>query len=167
MGTGESQWKSFRAPDGVDIQYEQWAGPASPRAAVQIMHGAAEHGARYDRFAKALVSQGYVVYATDHRGHGNTRVRSGQLGDAGPDAWNHFVDDEHQLTQLIRQAHPGMKVVLFGHSLGSFIAQDYLTRYGNDVDAVVLSGTGYAPPPPQQLMDLLNATAAKSFSFCE
>src|SRR4051812_45228027 len=89
MSTGESQWKSFRAPDGVDVQYEQWAGPASPKAAVHIVHGAAEHGARYDRFAKALVSQGYVVYATDHRGHGNTRVRSGQLGDAGPDAWNH------------------------------------------------------------------------------
>src|ERR1051325_3653623 len=157
----DGRWKSFRAADGVEVHYEQWAGPAAPRAAIQIVHGAAEHGARYDRFARTLVSEGYVVYATDHRGHGRTRVRSKQLGDAGPDAWNHFVDDEHQLTQLIRKEHPGVKVVLLGHSLGSFIAQYYLTRYGKDVDAVVLSGTSYGPPPPQQLIDLLNATAAK------
>ncbi|MFL6656381.1 MAG: alpha/beta hydrolase [Sulfurifustis sp.] len=161
MSPGESQSKSFRAPDGVDVHYRQWAGATSPRAVVQIVHGAAEHGGRYDRFAKALVNQGYVVYATDHRGHGMTRVRSGQLGDAGPDAWNHFVDDEHQLTQLIRQAHPGVKIVLYGHSLGSSIVQDYLTRYGNAVDAVLMSGTTYGPPPPKELIDSLNAAAAK------
>ena len=66
----ESQWGSFTAADGAAISYRFWAGPASPRAVVQIVHGAAEHSGRYDRFAKALVANGYAVYATDHRGHG-------------------------------------------------------------------------------------------------
>jgi alpha-beta hydrolase superfamily lysophospholipase len=153
--TADSQWRSFRASDGAEIHYRYWAGPASPRAVVQIVHGAAEHSGRYDRFAKTLVSEGYAVYATDHRGHGRTRVRSGQLGDGGPDAWNHFIEDEHQLSQLIRQANPGAKLVLFGHSLGSFIAQDYITRRPELIDAVVMSGTAYGPPPPQELIAAL------------
>jgi alpha-beta hydrolase superfamily lysophospholipase len=157
--TGESQWQSFRAADGAEVHYRYWAGSASPRAVVQIVHGAAEHSGRYDRFAKALVGQGYAVYATDHRGHGRTRVRSGQLGDAGPDAWNRFVQDEQQLSQRIRQANPGAKLVLFGHSLGSFIAQDYITRRPELIDAVVLSGTSYGPPPPKELLTGLDGAA--------
>ena len=162
MGTVESKWGTFRADDGTQIFYRYWAGTASPRAAVQIVHGAAEHSGRYDRFAKVLVRHGYVVYADDHRGHGRTRVRSGKLGDAGPDAWNHFVTDEHQLTRLIRAKHPGIKLVMYGHSLGSFIAQDYITRYGHSVDAVLLSGTNYGPPPPPKLMKALNAAAQQA-----
>jgi alpha-beta hydrolase superfamily lysophospholipase len=158
--TGESRWQSFRAADGAEIHYRYWAGPASPRAVVQIVHGAAEHSGRYDRFAKALVGQGYAVYATDHRGHGRTRVRSGQLGDAGPDAWNRFVQDEQQLSQIVHQANPGAKLVLFGHSLGSFIAQDYITRRPELIDAVVLSGTNYVPPPPPELITRLGAPGA-------
>ena len=152
----DSQWRSFRASDGAEIHYRYWAGPPSPRAVVQIVHGAAEHSGRYDRFAKTLVSEGYAVYATDHRGHGRTRVRSGELGDAGPDAWNRFIEDEQQLSQLIRQANPGVKLVLFGHSLGSFIAQDYITRRPELIDAVVMSGTAYGPPPPQELIAALD-----------
>ena len=155
-----SQWRSFRAFDGAEIHYRYWAGPASPRAVVQIVHGAAEHSGRYDRFANALVSEGYAVYATDHRGHGRTRVRSGQLGDAGPDAWNRFIEDEQQLSQLIRQANPGAKLVLFGHSLGSFIAQDYITRRPDLIDALILSGTAYRPPPPPQLIAALDVAAS-------
>src|ERR1700720_3875599 len=154
-----SQWRSFRASDGAEIHYRYWAGPASPGAVVQIVHGAAEHSGRYDRFANALVSEGYAVYATDHRGHGRTRVRSGQLGDAGPDAWNRFIEDEQQLSQLIRQANPGAKLVLFGHSLGSFIAQDYITRRPDLIDALILSGTAYRPPPPPQLIAALDVAA--------
>ena len=160
--TTESQWRSFRASDGVEINYRYWAGPVSPRAVVQIVHGAAEHSGRYDRFAKALVNAGYAVYAGDHRGHGRTRVRSGQLGDAGLDAWNRFVTDEIQLSEIIRKNHPGAEVVLFGHSLGSFIAQDYLTRRPELLDAVVLSGTAYRPGPPPGLMAILNSAVQKA-----
>jgi len=162
FSSATSQWRSFRAADGSEIHYRYWVGPETPRAAVQIVHGAAEHSGRYDRFAKALVSQGYAVYATDHRGHGRTRVRSENLGDSAPDAWNNFVNDEQQLTQEIRFDHAGVKLVMFGHSLGSFIAQDYITRYGDSIDALVLSGTGYGPPPPKELMDGLNAAVKQA-----
>lgn len=152
----------MQADDGVEVHYQYWAPTASPRALVQIVHGAAEHGERYDRFAGFLVDNGYAVYATDHRGHGRTRLRSGALGDAGPDAWNRMVTDEIQLSRLIGQDHPGKPLILFGHSLGSFIAQDYITRQGGQLDGLVLSGTAYGPPPPQELLDVLEAAVAQA-----
>ena len=150
---GTAQWQSFRAPDGTSIYYREWVPAGKPRAVVQLMHGAAEHSGRYDRFAKELVRAGYAVYATDHRGHGRTRLRSGKTGDAGADAWNRMVEDEIRFTQLLRAEHPGRPLVLFGHSLGSFMAQDYITRQPKLIDALVLSGTSYAPPPPQSFLD--------------
>lgn len=153
------EWQSFSAADGTSIHYRRWLPAGKPRAVVQIVHGAAEHSGRYDRFARALVAQGYAVYATDHRGHGRTRLRSGATGDAGPDAWNRMVEDEIAFTQRLRAAHPGLKLALFGHSLGSFIAQDYIERRGELLDALVLSGTSYGPPPPQALLESLDAQA--------
>jgi alpha-beta hydrolase superfamily lysophospholipase len=71
------------------------------------------------------------------------------------------VEDEVALTQRLRAAHPGAKLTLFGHSLGSFMAQDYITRRPELLDALVLSGTSYGPPPPKELLALLD-TATKA-----
>jgi alpha-beta hydrolase superfamily lysophospholipase len=158
-GPVASEWQSFAASDGVTVWYRRWLPAGRPRDVVQIVHGAAEHSGRYDRFAQALVRDGHAVYATDHRGHGRTRLRSGATGDAGPDGWNRMVEDEIAFSQRLREAHPGAKLVLFGHSLGSFMAQDYITRRPELLDALVLSGTSYGPPPPQQLLDALDAAA--------
>jgi len=72
-----------------------------------------------------------------------------------------MVEDEIAFTQRLRAAHPGVKLVLFGHSLGSFMAQDYIERRGDLLDALVLSGTSYRPAVPQQLIDLLNDAVRK------
>src|SRR5689334_16096950 len=72
------------ADDAAQLALYRWpVAPASARAVVMIVHGASEHAARYDRLARFLSEHGYAVYAMDLRGHGNTRVRSGALLDAG------------------------------------------------------------------------------------
>ena len=141
---GPAPAPTFTLPmaDGTPLFVRRWlAVSGTPKGVVQVIHGAAEHSARYDRFAKHLNREGWLVYADDHRGHANTRVRTKALGDAGPDAWNKFVTDEKALTDHIKRQHPGLKVFLLGHSMGSFIAQDYVQRYGNAVAGVVLSGS--------------------------
>lgn len=158
--TGE--WRTIKAEDGTDVHYQYWTGTSTPKAVVQVVHGAAEHSGRYERFANLLVGNGYGVYASDHRGHGRTRVRSGKLGDAGPDAWNNFIKDEMQLSRLIREENPGVKLVLFGHSLGSFMAQAYITRQPELIDGLILSGTSYGPPPPKELITSLDAAVAQA-----
>ena len=156
-----ADWQQFSAGDGTRVSYRRWLPAGTPKTVLQVVHGAAEHSSRYDRFAKLAVTSGYAVYATDHRGHGRTRLRSGKTGDAGPDAWNRMVEDEIAFTQRLRAAHPGAKLVLFGHSLGSFMSQDYIARRGDLLDALVLSGTSYRPSVPQQLIDLLNDAVRK------
>lgn len=152
---------SFQAPDGARVHCRRWQPAGAPRGLVQVVHGAAEHGGRYDRFARALTAAGYLVQASDHRGHGLTRVASGALGDAGPDGWNRMVEDEIALAAALRAAHPGLKLALFGHSMGSFLAQDLVQRAGEQVDALVLSGTAYRPAPPATLHAMLDAAAQK------
>lgn len=128
--------------DGTPLFVRRWlAVRGTPKGVVQIVHGSAEHSARYDRFARHLNHRGWLVYGDDHRGHGHTRVRSGVLGDAGPDAWNRFVSDEKALNDYIAAQHPGLKILMLGHSMGSFIAQDYAARHGQTLAGVVLTGS--------------------------
>jgi alpha-beta hydrolase superfamily lysophospholipase len=42
--------------------------------------------------------------------------------------------------------HPGAPFVLFGHSMGSFLAQEFILRHAAEVHAVVLSATSGKPP---------------------
>jgi alpha-beta hydrolase superfamily lysophospholipase len=150
-------------PDAVQLALHRWpVAPDRTRAVVLVVHGASEHAARYDRFARFLNGHGYAVYAMDLRGHGGTRLRSGALLDAGPDAWNHFVEDQKWLRDLIAREYPGKKIVLLGHSMGSAIAQDYMTRYGRSVDAYILSGTFYGPPVPDEVLKAADDAARRA-----
>jgi alpha-beta hydrolase superfamily lysophospholipase len=67
------------------------------------------------------------------------------------------VEDEIVLAAALRASHPGLKLALFGHSLGSFLAQDFVQRAGEQVDALVMSGTAYRAPPPAALHPMLEA----------
>lgn len=150
----------FSAADGERIFCRAWTNIVGERkGVVQIAHGAAEHGGRYERFARFLNGSGYLVYANDHRGHGKTRVRSGALGDAGRDAWNCMVADARLLTDLIGRTHPTLSIVLFGHSMGSFLAQDYMARYGHAVAAVVLCATNGVFNPSAEVLAVFEQAA--------
>ncbi|MBA2609156.1 MAG: alpha/beta hydrolase [Actinobacteria bacterium] len=131
---------TFTDTDGVDVAYYRWNPDGEPRAVVLIAHGASEHGARYDRFASVLATNGFAVFAQDHRGHGNTGKSTG-VGIAGPNGWKGVVEDQHELNALARAAVPGVPVVLFAHSMGSMLAQRYIQLYGGEIDGVVLSGS--------------------------
>ena len=133
---------TFTDPDGFKIFTYKWAPEAGkPKAAVQVAHGAAEHALRYERLAKFLNQAGYVVYADDHRGHGKTAGDLSKAGIAGQDGWNGMVEDEKQLSDLIKKENPGLPLFFFGHSMGSFIAQRYIQLWGEGLKGVVLSGT--------------------------
>lgn len=134
---------TFKDTEGFDIFVYRWMLPAGvqAKAAVQIAHGAAEHALRYRRFALFLNAAGYVVYANDHRGHGKTAGSLEKAGIAGADGWNRMVDDMKLLSDRIRSENPGLPLVLFGHSMGSFLAQQYIQSWGSALAGVVLSGT--------------------------
>jgi alpha-beta hydrolase superfamily lysophospholipase len=133
--------------DGARLFVYRWLPEGPPKAVVQIVHGWAEHAARYARLADALCREGYGVYAEDHRGHGRTARTPAELGYfADRDGWNRVVGDLWQLHQRIRSDHPQMPVVILGHSLGAFLAQQFISEHGESIVAAVLSGTNGKPP---------------------
>ena len=47
----------------------------------------------------------------------------------------------HALTSLMRREHPKERFILFGHSMGSLLSRKYVLHYGQELDALILSGT--------------------------
>jgi alpha-beta hydrolase superfamily lysophospholipase len=131
---------TYKSADGTQIVAYRWDPENPPRAAVQITHGMGEHARRYDHVAQALNEAGFVVYAQDHRGHGAS-ADPARYGDLGPGSWAALVDDIGQLSAIIHDDHADLPLILLGHSMGSFAAQQYLLDHSGDVDGVVLTGT--------------------------
>jgi alpha-beta hydrolase superfamily lysophospholipase len=123
----------------------RWETATQPRAAVHIVHGMAEHGARYDRFARALNTAGYAVWAHDHRGHG-INPEPGLRGHfADRNGWRLVLEDVRAVARDMAREFPGVPLVLFAHSMGSFMAQALMGEPAFPYDRVILSGTGGAP----------------------
>lgn len=131
----------FPSTGGVTIAAYRWDPDSEPRAIAQLTHGVGEYAQRYARLAETLASAGYVVYAHDHRGHGNTARAGAELGQLGEAGWGELVADIGRMGERARAEHPSLPLALIAHSLGSFAAQQYLLDHSRDVDAVVLSGT--------------------------
>jgi alpha-beta hydrolase superfamily lysophospholipase len=134
----------LRAADGVELFVRRFDPDAARpvRATVQLLHGMGEHGARYARVAQALSAEGFAVFAADCRGHGETAASAAELGFfAERDGWQALVSDVQALAAHVSELLPGRPRVLLGHSMGSFLALDCLTQFGDTLAAAVLSGS--------------------------
>jgi alpha-beta hydrolase superfamily lysophospholipase len=128
---------SFQASDNTQVHTYRLE-PDRPKGIIHIAHGMGEHAGRYVDLMQALKQQGYAVTANDHRGHGKTAA---QLGDFGTDGWAQVLSDTRQILQQQQHRHPNIPLVLLGHSMGAMLAQQYLHRWGNNLSALVLSGS--------------------------
>ncbi|GAV21499.1 alpha/beta hydrolase [Carboxydothermus pertinax] len=139
----------FKASDGQKIYCYRWSPleEVKPRAVIYIAHGMAETAVRYERFASVLIKKGYLVYAHDHRGHGKTAKSLLEIGYLGPDGFNRMVQDIKEIIDFVKGENSGVPIILFGHSMGSFLTQRYISLYGESINGVILSGTSGAPGP--------------------
>ena len=133
------------------ISAVKWAPDAGPRAIVQISHGLGEHKERYKRVAGALTDAGYVVYANDHRGHGET-IGERTPGDFSAGGWPALIEDVKQLGEIARAAYDGLSLALLGHSMGSFAVQTLVLDHADKIDACALSGSSDMPALAQMAM---------------
>lgn len=113
-----------------------------PMGIVQISHGLTDHIDRYDRFARFLCENGYVVCGNDHLGHGKEAAKNGKLGDFGArDTDIRMVDDMNVLANIMKKKYPDFPYYLLGHSMGSFLARLYTAQFGDGLSGLILSGT--------------------------
>ena len=141
--------KEFQYPScaGGMIHACRWLPEGQPKAVVQIIHGIAEYGARYDHFARFLASQGILVTVQDHMGHG------GSICDETPRAviqggWFDMVEDTYQLFRDTHKEYPDVPYFFFGHSMGSFVLRTILAKYPDSgIAGAVICGTGWMGKP--------------------
>jgi alpha-beta hydrolase superfamily lysophospholipase len=154
---------SFTSEDGIEIAYYRWRAEGKASGIVQIAHGMGEHAFRYAHVAEALNQAGFHVFANDHRGHGRTAPNRESLGDFGVGEWNGLVADMVTLTRLARTREGRLPLVLLGHSMGSFAAQQYVLDNSASIAGLVLSGSAAVdklPIDPSREADLTAFNAA-------
>lgn len=123
----------------------RWTPDGAAKAVLQIVHGIAEFVERYDDFATYLTSQGYIVVAEDHMGHGQS-IGEGGIRGYFHGGWFNGVADTYKLMQDTMAEFPSLPYVLFGHSMGSFMARTILAQYPDScISAAIICGTGWQP----------------------
>lgn len=137
----------FKSSTGMNnIHCCIWEPETEPKGVVQLAHGVAEHIERYDRFARFLCDNGYVVCGNDHLGHGKSVESLVQLGFFADDQGDkRLVEDMHILASIMHRRYPSLPYFLFGHSMGSLCARVYAAQFGEELSGVVFCGTGQLP----------------------
>jgi alpha-beta hydrolase superfamily lysophospholipase len=137
------------APAALTVHTYRWLPDGEPSSALLIVHGMAEHGARYERLARVLTDAGIAVYALDLPGHGRT-AGDGEHGHfADRDGWTVALGAIHAvhgaITAVSRQQNKGrtsrLPIFVLGHSMGSFLVQHYLVEHGGKLAGAILSAT--------------------------
>lgn len=134
---------TFKSCNGVDtISYVVHTPEEKPRAIIQIAHGMSEYIDRYDEFAGFLNQHEILVCGNDHLGHGKSASSDDNLGYfAKKNGWECVVKDAFKLTKIMKKEYPDIPYFLLGHSMGSFVARNYITHYAKNIDGAILSGT--------------------------
>lgn len=130
--TTSREWE-FAGTRGA-ITARIWA-DGDPRYVGVLVHGYGEHLGRYDHVADVLVRHGAVVCGPDHMGHGRSAGERVLIED-----YEDVVADLHTVVESARGDHPGLPVVMIGHSMGGLIATRYAQLHGGILTALVLSG---------------------------
>ena len=140
---------SQKMSDDTEIYVNRWIpeNEENIKAVVVLSHGMLEHALRYDRIGSEFAEHGYVFSAHDHRGHGKTAYNAEAKGNglfgklADKNGFEKVTSDLGEIIEEVKQDYPGKKIILLGHSFGSFIAQNFIEEKGSEIDACILCGT--------------------------
>ncbi len=126
----------FKSKDGTDLVGTFYSTPNAKANAI-IVHGYAEHGARYTEVVGQLNEVGLNAMHFDLRGHGKSAGARGFIG-----SFDEYLQDlEAALEELTRQGGD-LPVLLIGHSNGGLIALHLLSdpfRCPKSIKAAVIS----------------------------
>lgn len=90
--------------------------PQEAKAGLIIVHGIAEHGARYRQAAQTLAAAGIACFVYDQRGHGQFPGTRTHVAD-----FTHFAADLESIGKDIRLKFPQQPLFVWGHSMGSIV----------------------------------------------
>ena len=128
------------AEDGTPLHVADWSAAETrgARRGVLILHGLGEHGGRYAHVAGFFLERGFDVRIHDHRGHGRS---SGRRGDV-PDETALLRDAALVLRDFAR--HFDAPPLLLGHSMGGLLAAHLACARLKPISGLILSSPALA-----------------------
>jgi alpha-beta hydrolase superfamily lysophospholipase len=102
--------------------------PRGAQAALIVVHGIAEHSARYRHVAAALADRNIASFVYDQRGHGEYPGPRTHVADFAD-----FASDLQKIGANVRARFPSLPLFAWGHSMGSIV-----------VTLAAISGTRWA-----------------------
>ena len=129
---------------GTEFYLERHAGqkihcmhyvPENPHAVVMLSHGFIENAEKYKEIAYYFAKEGFSVYLPEHCGHGFSYRLTEDESLVHLDSFERYVEDFIFVTKKAKEDNPGMKIYLYGHSMGGGIAAAVAARApeGNSV----------------------------------
>ncbi len=107
--------------DGLTLHHRHWPATAAERGQLLIVHGLGEHIERYAHVATTLAADGWDVHGWDHRGHGRSQGKRGDI--PAPDA---LLRDTARVIDAVRKR--GARFALLGHSMGGAVAARFVAE---------------------------------------
>jgi alpha-beta hydrolase superfamily lysophospholipase len=140
----------FTGARGASIYYRYWEPDTPTRAVILLVHGAAEHCARYQHVAEYFATHGIAMAGLDHPGHGRSEGVRGFIP-----KFDDYVETLKLFHQQVNRDFGSVPKILLGHSMGGLISTCYLLDHQSEFAACVLSGPAIKTdlePPFLQLM---------------
>lgn len=133
-------------PTGASIAWRHAEAQNHAVGVLLICHGLTEHAGRYRRFAETMALQGFEVYAFDQRGHGRTKAPDAPIGQfARRNGASAVVTDVKAMRDMVAERHPGLPIILFGHSMGGLVALNAAVSYPKSFDGVSIWNSNFNP----------------------
>lgn len=130
----------------TQIHALRWSPEGKPKGVVQLVHGMRGYAGQYEEFARFLADRGYCVTGCDLLGHGSSVVSEEMHGyfakEKGVEC---LITDIRNLFIMTAEKYPDAPYFLFGQRFGAMLLQEYLMMFGEELNGVILCGSGIFP----------------------
>jgi acylglycerol lipase len=124
----------FETLDGLRLFEQSWLPQIESKAAIIIVHGYAEHCARYGHVASHLNAHGYSVYSFDLRGHGRSEGARSFIR-----SFDDYLSDLDLFLSRVQRRETGKPIFILGHSMGGAISVLFAISRKPDINGMILS----------------------------
>lgn len=142
LGVRQKIGIELQSKNGYDIVKGAVYLPENPKAAVQIVVGMFDSKERYEEIIESLCEKGFACIIHDHTGQGESVVGEDFRGIFSlKHGYEYLVRDTYRFAREAKKYIPeGLKLFIFGHSLGSLIARLGISRF-DIYSGAILSAT--------------------------
>jgi alpha-beta hydrolase superfamily lysophospholipase len=136
--------------DGPTLYFNIARPEGAPVAAVGLLHGYADYGARYAHVVDAWAERGILSIAIDMRGHGRAEGKPGVC-----ERFEQYLDDTRELARLVEERASGVPAFLFGHSFGGLVAASFAIAHPSPWRGLLLSAPFFGLAMGAPLLNVL------------